>query len=322
MGTTRLSNYGLELVNLRVLSGGQSNLADLSTQLSTGKKSEDLTDYSASDAQRILNLSSEISSQNSYLSVISTVSATVNQYDTVLTSIEDEASTISSALSSSSTYSTDSADTLANQVSTALTNVLGYLNTSTNGVYLFSGSRFTTTPVNTDWESWASPPTDVVVGNTTLPLYDTNYGTTDATTIEKAWTNNKISIDTSTQVTYGISSDQAGFQELILGLRWAYAATQDETNYSTYLATAKSYINDAVSHIQSIHTGSSSASNLLDTTESNINTNISSLESSLDDLQSVDTSEVSVKITTYQSTLEASYSAIGILAKLSILNYL
>jgi flagellar hook-associated protein 3 FlgL len=320
MSVSAYSTLGLELTNLQVLSSGQAALGNLSTQLTTQKKSEDLADYSTSDAQNILNDAASLASQNSYLSVINTISARVSSYDTTLTSMESTMSTISSALTSAQTYNSSSNASLTTQITSALQSVGDYLNTTVDGKYIFSGSRYTEAPV-TDLTALPVPPTDTVVTSPTLPVYDADY-TGPGSTSTTAWTQNQISIDDSNQLTYGVTSTQKGFQELILGLRWAYAATQDPTNYTADMTTARNLMTAATNDIQSIHTSVSNSSAMLSTTQSTINTTISNLQTSKDALENVDTNQVSVEITTYQSTLEASYAAVAVLAKLSIVQYL
>lgn len=318
--SSRVSTLGLLMSNINTMSTAQSLMSTLSQQMASEKKSTNLTDYSASDAQTLMTYNNQKTQQNSYLNVMTTLSTRITTYDSALTGIETVASTATSALSTAQTYNSDTNDSLAQEIESMLSQVQGYLNQKVGDRYIFAGARYDTTPV-TDLTSLAVPPTETspyVVTSPDLPSYDTEYPSTDAT----AYTRDTVSISSTVDLTYGSTSTETGFQELIMGLRWAYAATQDQANYETYMDTARDLISQGLIDVRTTHTRISNANATLESTQSALEDSVDTIKGNIDDIQSVDTNEISLKVTTYQSTLQASYAAIAIMSKLSIVNYL
>jgi flagellin-like hook-associated protein FlgL len=200
-----------------------------------------------------------------------------------------------------------------------------FLNQKVGERYLYSGTRYDQEPV-TDITALPVPPTEtapyLATGNT-VPAYDADYDPMDPTAlVPAANTNASAAIDSSSTLTYGITSNEDGFQQVIMGLRWAYAATQDPANYESYMATANNLLTTGLSNVRATHTSSTNAYNRLETAESLIEQNVSSLLSQSDDISKVDLNEVSVKITTLEAQLQASYSATSIMLQLSLTNYI
>lgn len=322
MTSTRVSTLGLLMGNINTMASSQKLMSTLSNQLASEKKSYNLTDYSSSKAQTLMTYSALVTQQKSYLNAMETISTRISSYNSALTSIEKVASTASSTLATSQTYNASSNASLAQQIQSLVTQVQDYLNIKVGDRYLFSGARYDTSPVKSidlsNTTDWPSPPTDTVVASPATPLYDADSPAATA----DAWSRDTVSISSTTDLTYGVTSTEKGFQELILGLRWAYAATQDPTNYSTYMTTAANLISSATTDVRTTHTRLSNANATLEATQDTMETSISTLKGQITDIQAVDTNEISLKITTYQSTLESSYSAIAIMTKLSIVNYL
>ncbi|MDD5586614.1 MAG: flagellin [Alphaproteobacteria bacterium] len=431
-----ISTLGLQLLSINNLTAGQSKLALLNRQLATGKKSLDLTDYSSSEAQLLMNLSNSITSRQGFLNVADTLDARIKIYDSSLTALEDIASQANSVALNSSVYNSEQNESLSMQIQGFMQQATYYLDQKVGDRYIFAGSRYGTTPV-VDITTLPVPPTEVApytVASPALPSYDTAYsanptassttpnavsftaltagmaggnitvtltgaplggpytsytaviddgaGTTetydniDATGTTQdfwnnlvdavnngqplaapptnpstlitaaalgdgsaiptdgetfalavnsdpaAWVRDQVSIDTTQKLTYGVTSTQEGFQQLIMGLRWAYAATQDQANYSTYMDTARPLITSGISGIRAIHTGVASSNTILDQTKTLHNDTINNLQGQIDNIQSVDINEIAVKINTFQAELEASYAATGKMTTLSILKYL
>lgn len=51
-----ISNLGIQLQSLMLLRSNKQDLANLNEQLATGKRSQDLTDYTATEVKNIINL--------------------------------------------------------------------------------------------------------------------------------------------------------------------------------------------------------------------------------------------------------------------------
>ncbi len=320
-----ISTMGLNLSSTKNLTSGQTLLSKLSEQLTTGKYSSNLTDYSSASAQKLLNFNSEVVQQKGFLNVIESISPRMEVYNSAMTSIEDTASEAFTSVSSASTYNSTTNASLASQIEGYMEQMSYYLNQQVGDRFIFSGSRYGQAPVG-DLMALPVPPTEVtpyLATGDAVPAYDTDYDPLAPTAlVPEANINEQTSIDTTKKLTYGVTSNEDGFQQLIMGLRFAYAATQDPTNYETYMTTARNLISTGLANTRATHTDSVNAASTLTKAKTNISSKITSLKDQVDTIEGVDMNEVAVKITTLQAQLEASYSAVSNLIKLSILRYL
>lgn len=321
----RISSLGIFYNTNSNLSSSNSLLSKLTEQQTTGYKSTNLTDYTASEAQQLLNAASTINEQEGYLDVIATLETRMETYDTTLTGIEDTIATITSAITSASTYDETNANSLATQLDGAMSQMTYYLNQKVGDRYIYSGTRYTTAPV-CDITTLPIPPTETAPYTTSgneVPSYDTQYDALDPEKeIAAANINTSVAIDDSSVITYGVNSNQEGFQQIIMGLRYAYAATQDPENYRDYLDIAKDLLAEGTANIRAYHTSVSNTVTRLESAQTLIENKISSLKDQADEIASVDLNEVALKITLLQTQLEASYSATAILLNLSLSDYI
>jgi flagellar hook-associated protein 3 FlgL len=323
--STVISTMGLELLNVNNLTEGQGKLSLLSQQLASGIRSKDLTDYASSEAKFLMNFNNAITTRESFLKVANTIGSRLDIYDLSLTQIEKTAAQATTAIISSSTYNSTQNEALASQIQGCLDQVSYYLNQKTGDRYLFAGSRYNTSPVS-DLNALPVPPTETAPYTTTgsaLPAYDVDYDSLDPNKpVPEAYVEDQVSIDSTQKLTYGVVSTADGFQKLIMGLRWAYAATQDPANYQAYMTTASGLVSGGLEDIRGLHTGVSNANSALNQTKNLHTSFIEDLQGQIDDIQNVDVTEVAVKINTYQAQLEASYAATARMTSLSILKYL
>jgi hypothetical protein len=107
-----------------------------------------------------------------------------------------------------------------------------------------------------------------------------------------------------------------------MGLRWAYAASQDPTNYTTYMAQADQLLGVAQTQIRALEAkATSSQATLIQTRDLHI-TYKNLIAADTDQIFAVDKNEVAVKLTTLSAQIEASYAATSRIVNLSIVNYL
>ena len=321
----KISTLGLQLVSAGNLTGGQYTLSRLSQQLTTGKYSSNLSEYSSSEAQKLLNFNSKINEQNGFLSVIDTLNPRLKLYDSALSGIEDTTSTASTTILSAATYNAEDVPAMQSSIKGYLEDMNYYLNQKIGDRYVFSGTRYDQPPVISaeDILALPLPPTEVAPYVTTdpaVPSYDSDF--VDALPHPEAFVKDTVKIDTTKDLSYGVTSNDEGFQQIIMGLRWAYAATQDAANYGTYMTTARDLLNEGLSNVRSAHNDVTNAYNSINKTSSTITKNITNLKDQVDNIENVDINEVSVKITVLKAQLEASYAVTAKMIDLSILNYL
>lgn len=90
-GISSVSSYARYLNTTRLLNNSQKNVDDLTTQLTSGKKSSDLSTYGA-ETQRLLELRTELVQRNAYVQNITTAQSRLEATDKTLTALESVAS--------------------------------------------------------------------------------------------------------------------------------------------------------------------------------------------------------------------------------------
>lgn len=314
-----ISTLGLSLQSILQIRSAQAQLSDLSTQLSTGKKSLDLSYYSLTESRRILDLRGTIERREAYQDVIGTTLPRLQVYNNTFDAIEEMGNQALLLVNTTQNSETADNEATAEQISGFLDNMGYYLNQKVGDRYIFAGSRYSTAPV-TDLTALPVPPTEssTPVTDPAVPTYDVGYPANSAA----SYVEDSVTIDDGYNVTYGISSNESGFQNMILGLRWAYAATQDEANFSTYMATARDLIATSLDELRGLHGDVASDTSKLEDMKKLHTQFISEATSSVTDIQYADSAEVATKITFVQAQLQASYSATARIAQMSLVNYL
>lgn len=323
--TYTVSTKGLTLPSINSLLLGQKKLANLSNQLASGVVSGNLTNYTAVSAYKIVDLNSNIELHDSFIDLSKTIRPRMNVYDISLNSLEGAAREAIRIINATPNYNPTQNSNIAVQFRTSMLQVRDALNQEVGGRYIFAGSRFTTPPV-VDITTLPVPPTEpppYTVSSPAVPAYDVGYDPLlPGAPISAAWEKDTIYISKTQTLTYGVTSNDTAFQKLIMGLRKAYSATQDQSNYTTLINEARTLLSDAVSEMQLIHAKIASDTKILTDTSDQHEQSINLLENQLSDVRDVDINEVSAKIKSLELNLNASYSATSILIQSSILNYL
>jgi flagellar hook-associated protein 3 FlgL len=316
-----ISTSGITAQSILNIRNAQSTLNELSHQLSTGKKSLNLADYTLTETSSILDFSTRIDKSKSYLNVIGNIKPRLQVYEKALTRL----STITSdTLASVNTLDYNSATNaaLGQQLQGYMGDINYYLNQKLGDRYLFAGTgtRLTSPPV-VDLTTLPVPPVapdTAPVTSPTLPTSDTAAPGSDV----QAYTHDSMYIDDNYNINYGVTSTDTGMQNLILGVRWAYAATQSPANFNAYMAQARTLLGNALPQLRDIQANIAANQNRIADVTTTHNTLITDLTNQAGDIQNVDSAEIAAKITFTQSQLEASYSVTAKIAQLSITKYL
>lgn len=102
MAINAYSSYAAYLANIGGIQNIQNQLSTLTTQLNTGKKSNDLTFY-GSDTTRLTSLRADIDRRQGYVTTINTAETDVKAYDSVFTTLEQVASQMQQAFTAPDT---------------------------------------------------------------------------------------------------------------------------------------------------------------------------------------------------------------------------
>lgn len=300
------------------LNNGQSALSNLTQQLASGVKSTDLTTYSAYESRTLVSSRNLQEKANSYLDAISSVKPRLTIYERSLSALEDVINSTQSTILNTQNASAAAEQGVGAQISGAIDQAAYYLNQKVGDRFIFSGTRFTQKPIG-DIKALTNPPAETFPATSpTLPPYDAAGPGSDA----QAYGKDVISLDDNLRLTYGISSTESGIQNMIQGLRFAYAATQDSANYTTYMAQAQTYLKTALSEVRTLRAQVAGNVKILTDTAKSQQDTINLLQTQIDKIRNADINEVSVKINSYNAQLQASYAASSKLINLSILQYL
>jgi len=271
----------------------QRKVATQQTQIATGKVS---TTYEgvADNARSIVNLESELKRADRYVTNGTIVNARVEAMYSAVSQLGELATDIQTWLSSVMSGATDELAGINDQAQMYLEEVASLLNTKQAGSYLFSGSRIDTAPV--DLGALSSMPSSSAA--------DTSYYTGD----------DKIASYEAAPdltITYGVTADDAGFEQLIRALNIVRTASENPADTAA-LTAAYQLAGAANDDIAVTRTGLSETSQSIERAlDSNVDFQLY-VESLVDDLQNIDVAEITAQLSAAEAQLEASFNVLSL----------
>lgn len=279
----------------------QARVSDLQMQQASGAVSTDYGGLGVS-TKPVLDLESSMSRAKSYGSAATEASNRIQVMYSTLSGITDLLSSFRSDLASMMSSDANST-TLSGLTTTAqsdLEELASLLNTNYEGRYLFAGDRTQTAPV--DLDQYVA---DASAASTT---YYTGNDTVTSVRIARDQT-----------VDYGITADNGAFEQAFRALG-SIAASGTPT--SDQLQAAYDLVSQALNDttgVQSTLSGKASLVNRAIDRQADYETQLTSMISSFKD---ADVTSIAVRLSSYQTQLEASYSAIAKIQSLSLASYL
>ncbi|NBX74045.1 MAG: hypothetical protein EBZ69_06495 [Alphaproteobacteria bacterium] len=319
-----VTSLGIQMLSSRLILQGGSTMSTLSEQLATGRRSTDLTNYTATEARQILDFRSGISRRESYIEIIQTIRPRLVSYQQTLNEMSNLIAEADRILQNAQNYDQAQSVSTREQLFNILKQVEALLNTRVGDRYIYSGARYSQAPA-TDLTALGDPTGETYpVVSPNLPPWDKERvdsgGTT--TTNPRLWDTLSSTIDDTLSINYEISTTDTGIQQMVQGLRWAYTATGSQANFSTYRTNALTLFESALDNVRTLEANAAQNVGTLDKTKILHQSQLTILKTDLDTVGGVDINEVSTKITFFQSQLEASYAVTGRIASLSIIDYL
>lgn len=321
MAANTVTNIAVLLQTSRLVRGSQDVLGKLQEQLATGNVTNDLTELGSTNSRRLLDLRASTEKRDAYILTVDTIKPRVDTQVQALDGIQDTLEELRAMINLNSSHASLQTVGGAARIQDMMRNTTYYLNQRIDDRFLFSGDRYGTAPVG-DITTLPVPPLEpypfTPSTTPTLPSYDTQAPGSNAL----AYNQDTVYIDDNLNLNYGITSADPGMQNFIMGLRWAYAASQDPTNYTTYMAQADQLLGVAQTQIRALEAkATSSQATLIQTRDLHI-TYKNLIAADTDQIFAVDKNEVAVKLTTLSAQIEASYAATSRIVNLSIVNYL
>ncbi|MBZ6379218.1 flagellin [Pacificimonas flava] len=299
----RIATMPLQLTMSDAIQRTQGRLADIQSQLSTGKKAPNLAAL-GNETVRNMSAHSMVSRQEAELQVAQRLQTTMSLYDAHITQMDDVTSGLKNDLLTA--IGTGRAEGLQAAIESAFDQLRGSLNTSEGDVYLFGGSQTDKTPF--------------------LPEKVQDLaGLPDADVFANDDVKAKARVAEGVDITYGVlASDVAG--KLTSALRTLaeaghIGATPTEAQ-KTALQTAVGQIDDALADIRSSNAANGRRQLQADQLTERTEDRILVLKSVIAENEDADLAQVAVDLAQQQARLEASYQVFARLSSLSLGDYL
>jgi flagellar hook-associated protein 3 FlgL len=336
-GTTQLATQMAMTRNISLLT---TMLNQQNQQLSTGLKLDGLVGVST-QAQELGTLKSKLASVSNYGSAVQTALNRTDLYALSIEKIIDLATDAQSMMveNRDSAFAATSAPYV--QASTLLDQIGSILQTKDGDRYLFSGSNYTTNPLN---GSLSSLPTTYAAGavpgvtggyddplqviTSAIPSPQPPYLNTAVADVQNFYDTGEVGlyVDDNEQLSYGVSAVESGFQRVIDAVVRFRDATADigtdDVNYQLRVDDAIKQLNTAISELKGIASRNGyKQQQLTDVQERHLRSK-DLLTIRIGNIQNADTAAVSTSITNLQTALEASYLVTSKTLALSLVNYL
>lgn len=305
---TRVTDLSQNQLIMSYIADTQARIQATQIQVSTGQAAQRYAGI-ASQANTLVNLESMDSRLKQYVANNTQVTARLNSMDTAVSQLSDIASQLKTLLVNASNGSNAAQLALTQQAQDLLNQAAGLLNTKFGNTYLFGGTRTDTPPVDLNASGYSAPPS-------TYPSNaDTGYYQGNATKLVARAADNF-------DVTYGVTADQGGFEELIRSLQLTATTTTSPTIDTARLNEALSVVNQAVNDLPTIRASIGAAENAVDQATSEHNTTTTYLEQNITNIKSVDVPSALTQLSSDQTVLEAAYMTTVRLSGMSLASYM
>ena len=267
-------------------------------ELSTGQKVNQPSDNPAAESGWIVNQAPE-SSDNTYLSNISSLQATMQTADSTLSSVTTaltQAITLG-VQGTDSTLSQSNRDAIAQQVSGIQQQILGYANQTFEGNYLFAGAAVNTQPFVADS---SSPSGYSYVGSTGVNNVDVGNGQSVPTSLP------------------GSQLFTAPGSDVFQSLTDLVSALQNNSNISG----AETEVQNAFNNVNSQRTFYGATLSRLTTASTFLNAQNLQLTEEDTNLIGADAATATTQLTQAETALDATLAAGGSVSQKTLLDYL
>lgn len=301
----RISTYGQLNATLTSVLRQQSDMAVAQAQSATGLKSATYQGLGA-DSARALNLEAQLARSLQYVAQGEVVTSRIETMYGAMTNMIDTLGSYQTLLSTA--MSGDSAEIagLNYQSQTLLDTFVDSANARLAGRYLFSGDMTDAVPVHVSDPPYA-PQTYPSTASTSYYQGDSAIATFQAS-------------DGKT-ITYGVTANEAGFEEAIRALSLGANASEDPVDQDA-LTEAYDLVNAALDALLVTQTKLSAAASALEW-EMDVQTDVQvRLEAMVSTVKEMDVAEALTRMEALQTQLEASYAAISRINEMNLFDYL
>lgn len=301
--TERVSTYGLANTMLSSAMGLQSRFASASTQSASGLKASTYVDLGPAGSSQLISVENALNRTQTWSSNAQTVLDRVEMMYSAVGDMTDKMTNLRVTLSEAMS---DTATVLdyASYGNELLDDLAGLMNTQVAGNYVFGGTISTAKPV--DIANLSSTP---------------SASTADTSYYEGSSSLASIQVSMEETVTYGVNAGDTsdGFEKALRAANLMKTASPlDSSTISAIYDLTMSAIDELTSTQAQLSLTSSrltSAKTLQDNTATLLTNQVSGLKD-------VDAANAAVVVSNLQTSLQASYSSLAKVYKLSLTNYL
>ncbi len=301
----RVSTSGMNAVLLAQTMDVQARYNEALAQQSSGLKSSSLSGLDGL-AGTMVSLSSDLSASEHLTSQAEAAQSSVEVAYGALGSMVDILTAAQADITAAIDGTTDTTDTLKRAAASWLDDIADLMNTDFAGAYVFAGAGGSTAPVDLNDAAYD-------------PLADP--ATADSAYYQGSAAGATLMVDGGNGLDYGITADDAAFEQALRGLSMLADMTTDPVDL-TALQDAYDLLDDAIS-------GMGAAQETLSTQSDRLSTLIDQqtefqlfAESALANINEVDVAQATVKASEEEVVLQASYSALSSFLNLSLMDYL
>jgi flagellar hook-associated protein 3 FlgL len=300
---TRVATFNLQSSMLDASMRVQSRMAEKETQSASGLQSETYAGLGAASTTRVLNLQSALSTSETLTNSLAIAGDRVETMYSAIGDMIDQLTNLRSVLSASSTES-GSEDELNSTGVGMLDDLEQLLNSKYDGRYLFGGSATTSAPV--DLSTLSTP--------TTPSTADTSYynGTDDLASVR---------LGSDQILEYGVTANDDAVEEAIRAVKIAATMSTDPVDGDA-LSEAYDLATSAIEGLTALQSSLSLSADRIETAEYREESLQLTLSNSITDITQVDVAAVSAELQSYETQLQASYSALAMVFDVSLTDYL
>ena len=304
---TRVSDFGQSQLTLYFLANTQQRLFETQNSISSGKVAPNFAGLGA-DSSRYVNLQGSVSRVNQYLKNAQIVDQRLAQMETINGQIFDIASQFKTLLINGLNANQAVDLDLNQKAQDLLTQVTGMLNSQLDGRYLFAGTATDTAPVDVNAVGFVTPP-GVYPGTA-----DTGYYQGNTTKLSAR-------LDESFDISYGVTADSNGYEQLIRALRLAADASVSPQD-NLRLEESLRVVNEAIQNIPNVTGQIGSARTAIESIVNKHTDFKQFADKAIGDMANVDVARAITLLSQDQTTLEASYQVVARLSQLTLSNFL
>ncbi len=310
----RISTISIFNNTIRNFGVVQSDIADLTRQISSGREAKDFKDL-GNKTRLVLDLESKLLATKGYVSGNQIALIRLNRMNDSLSSLEEIATSLRNNLVNERSAAGDELP-LADFARAQLAQVRDALNNSVSGRFLFAGGRTDVEPVS-DIVS-----TSNLLDDNGVPLLPLSEGSGTVSANYYLGDNDDVTIRATDQLTinYGITADSAAFQNLIGALHTAIRGeVQDDDDI---LVSAVDLVNEALDGIVSFRNQVNSNIQIMNGINELHENFKTYLNQTLGDQVGVDVVEATTQLSLNQTLLQATFQNFSRISNLKLVDFL